>query len=248
MVTKAKDGGVLSVDLASRRYKDFGIAFLPGDSRAPEFPKPGVLGLEGTPDPEACAAALTEFCRETNTRVLLLDGPQGWRMPGSSIENMRLCERVLNTPAKTGIPGHTKPGTYLAYTQFSVDLFHHLRLDHGWSLLNRNWHRRRRTRWAIETFPSSAWQLLGLPRLPGKSRAKRADLDRWSRLLSQVSGYEFPAKLSHDQLQAAVVLPLGRAVLEGDIERVFLAGVEPFLSEDGEVLEGLIACPRWPEI
>lgn len=244
MVSDLRSSGVFSVDLASKRYRDFGFAYLPSGSSEPVFPKAKDLGLTDEPEAEACAKALNTFCKASNVSVLLLDGPQGWKHPKSSIEHMRLCERVLNTPGKTGVPGEAKPKTYLRYIHFSIDLFHELRSKLGWELLKPTWHRRRRARWAVETFPSSAWELLGLERLPSKSKARRADLNAWAEKLSTVTGYKLPEKLSHDELQAAVVLPLGRAIVERKPEQVILAGVEPILYPADVVYEGYIANPR----
>lgn len=235
---------VLSIDLASSSYSNFGIAFLETRGRTPAFPSPKDLNLRGDPDPEKCAEALATFCNATKTTVLMLDGSQAWRLPGSSIEHMRLAERVLNTPGKTGDPGQVKPKTYLKYTTFSIDLFNHLHSDYGWERLTEVWYRRRKAKYIVEVFPSSAWELLGLPRLPGKSKTKRADLDKWTRLLANVTGYELPKGLKHDQLQAAVVLPAGEALAARNQEGVILSGMDPIVTPDGTTHEGWIVNPR----
>lgn len=235
---------VLSIDLASRRYKDFGFALLEVGSNEPTFPEPSDLGLSGEPEAGACAAALNSFCTANDVMVLLLDGPHAWRHPESSIEHMRLAERVLNTPGKTGIPGQAKPKNYLRYIQFSIDLFQHLHSDYKWSLIDSRWHRKRKQRWVVESFPSAAWELLGLDRLPGKSKAKRADLNRFTKKLAEITGYTLPKGLSHDQLQAAVVLPAGEAIARREQEGVILVGFDPIMDEDGNVLEGWIVEPR----
>jgi hypothetical protein len=235
---------VLSIDLASSSYSRFGIAFLETKSQTPAFPSPKDLNLSGDPDPKQCAEALATFCNATKTTALLLDGSQAWRLPGSSIEHMRLAERVLNTPGKTGNPGQVKPKTYLKYTNFSIDLFNHLLSDYGWERLTEVWYRRRKARYVVEVFPSSAWELLGLPRLPGKSKAKRADLNKWTKLLADVTGYELPKGLKHDQLQAAVVLPAGEAIVKRDRDGVILSGMDPIVTSDGTTHEGWIVNPR----
>lgn len=235
---------VLSIDLASRRYKDFGIALLEVGSNQPAFLEPEELGFEGEPQAESCAAALEAFCVANDVTVLLLDGPHAWRHPKSSIEHMRLSERVLNTPGKTGNPGEAKPKTYLRYTQFSIDLFQILHFEYKWSLMEAGWQRKRNRRWAVESFPSAAWALLGLDRLPGKGRTKRADLNRFAKKLSQVTGYELPSGLSHDELQAAVVLPAGEAIARRDPGGVLLVGYEPIIDKHDNVLEGWIVEPK----
>jgi hypothetical protein len=235
---------VLSIDLASRRYKDFGIALLEIGSNEPIFPEPAELSLDGEPEASDCAAALDAYCQTNDVMVLLLDGPHAWRYPKSSIEHMRLAERVLNTPGKTGVPGQAKPKNYLRYIQFSIDLFQHLHSEYRWSLIDSQWHRKRSKRWVVESFPSAAWELLGLDRLPGKSKTKRADLNRFAKKLARVTGYKLPKGLSHDQLQAAVVLPAGEAIAVRDPGGVLLVGIDPIIDKDGNVLEGWIVEPR----
>lgn len=231
----------LAIDLASRRYRDFGIALLADGETTPQFPEPASLGLEDPPEAESFTRALQAFARQENVDLLLLDGPQGWRHPQSPIEHMRLCERVLNTPAKTGEPGTAKPGTMLRYVQFSVDVFQHLRADHGWQLLDERWPRRH-GRLAVEVYPSVAWSLMGLERLPGKSRAGK-ELGGWRQQLARATDFTLPKDLNHDQLQAAVVLPLGHAFHKKREDLVILAGIDPII-ERGIVFEGLIASPR----
>ena len=234
-------GNTLAVDLASRRYRDFGFALRREGDPTVTLPTAADLGLEDPPDAETFASALADFAGVEDIDVLLLDGPQGWRHPDSPIDHMRLCERVLNTPGKTGTPGHAKPGTYLNYIQFSIDTFHHLRTDHNWSLLTEDWAGGSSAQWAVEVYPSAAWSLLGLDRIPGKSRSE--DLDPWREALARVTGYVLPKDMNHDELQAAVVLPLGNAINEQREDLVVLAGVDPFVQE-GVVYEGLIASPR----
>ncbi len=234
-------GDTLSIDLASRRYRDFGFALRREGDPTVTALQPDHLGLKDPPEPEVFAATVDDFARSENFELLLLDGPQGWRHPDSPIEHMRLSERVFNTPGKTGVPGQAKPGTFLNYIQFSVDTFHHLRVDHGWSLLTEDWGDRRPRRWALEVYPSVAWSLLGLDRLPGKSR--KAELEPWRKNLARVTGYVLPKELSQDELQASVVLPLGTAINKKRPELALLAGVDPII-ENGVVYEGLIASPR----
>lgn len=236
-------GNTLAVDLASRRYRDVGFAFLETGEVMPQFPTPAELGLEDPPEAAALAEALDRFARAHDVTSILLDGPQGWRHPASPIDYMRLCERVLNTPGKTGIPGTTRPKTYLNYVTFSIDVFAHLRAS-GWSLLTTDWADQRRQRWAVEVFPSVAWSLLGMDRLPSKSKVGKR-LAPWRKRLAAATGYALPTKLTHDQLQAAIVLPLGTSLSKQRQELVLLAGVDPIF-EDETVYEGLIASPRLP--
>ncbi|MGA9192995.1 MAG: hypothetical protein WBZ24_14785 [Anaerolineales bacterium] len=232
---------VLSVDLASRRYRDFGFAYLRLGSRAPLFPKPDELGLQDPPDPTSFADALEAFCRNHEVGALLLDGPQAWRYPGSQIEHMRLCERALNTPGKTGVPGHVKPAPMLKYVLFSIDVFRHLHDQYGWSFLTHDWSTQPHQRWVVEVFPSSAWSTLGWQRLPSRPRSA-AKIEPWRRMLAKGLGLDLPDHLTHDEIQASVVLPLGEAIVNKDKQRIVLAGVDP-IWENGNVYEGLIANP-----
>lgn len=237
---------VLSIDLASKDYGDFGFCLLTGGLARLRFPGPEALGLEGRPRPTELAGAVSRLCRREAVTVVLIDGPQGWRWPESPIRHMRLCERVLNTPARTGPPGIVKPSTYLTFVRFSIDVFHHLRHDHGYSLLIEEWAVMPERTWLVESFPSAAWRLFGLPRLPSKLRAKGVDLRPWCLALSDRIGLDLPPSLTHDQLQAAVAVLAGRAIAEGDTAGVMMAGVDPIISSGGVVFEGWIALPCLP--
>lgn len=239
-----KAQAVFSVDLATRRYRDLGMAFLPANSEQVSLVLPDELGLSGEPQVAPLAAALDAFCTRERVSVLLLDGPQGWRHPASQIEHMRLCERVLNTPCKTGTVGLVKPRTYQNYVQFCIDLFATLRLEYGWKLLTQQWNRKRSARWIVESFPSAAWPMMGLPKLPAKSKTKKTQIETWAQNLSAITGLELPSKLTHDQLQSIVVLPAGRAIAENKPDEVILSGTDPFTTKEGDILEGWIANPR----
>jgi hypothetical protein len=234
---------VLSIDLAHARYDDNGIVFLEEGSAEPRCILPSTLGLNGKPEIFEFALALEEFCCENRVSVLMLDGPQGWRYPLSQIQHMRLCERVLNTPGKTGIVGQVKPRTYLGYIQFSIDLFTELRVNHGWDLLTRDWYRSPFKRWLVESFPTAAWKTLGLSPLPAKSKTTQKDLVLWRAQFIRQTGWHVQDQITHDQLQAAVVIPAGQSIALRQASEVLLAGVDPFLDEEGHVLEGLIPLP-----
>ena len=234
---------ILSIDLASRRYSDFGIAQLEPGSVQPSFPAPEQLGLAGKPEPASCAQAIARYAAQEGVSVLLLDGPQGWKYPHSPIAHMRLCERVFNTPGRTGVPGHVKPRTYQGFISFSIALFTQLRLEYGWALLEEAWELRSGQRWIVETFPSAAWRTLGLHKLPAKARTETSELGRFQTSLALATGYQLPHPLSHDQLQAAVVLPAGEAIARKDSGGIVLAGFDPLPGPGDIVYEGWIVCP-----
>lgn len=232
---------IFSVDLASKRYRDFGWAILEVGSGQPSFPTYKHLGLSDPPDAATCAQAVHQYCLHEQVGVILLDGPQAWRHPKSPIEHMRLCERVLNTPGKTGLPGQVKPKTYLHYITFSIDLFREL-LGMGWALLREEHFQKPIKRLVIESFPSSSWQTLGLEKLPAKGRIKTHELEPFRKSLARATGYKLPKQLTHDQLQAAVVLPMGEALTRADRSSLVMAGIDPIV-EEGQIYEGWIPLP-----
>ncbi len=236
----------LSIDLATRDYRDIGFAHLETGSRQPVFLKPEALDLNGVPSVLDLAVALNTFCIEHDVSTLLIDAPHAWKDPNSGVDHMRIAERVLNTPGKTGTVGHVKPGTLLNYTIFSITLFETLRKEYGWNLLTARWAANSRKRYIVESFPTAAWRTLGLDPLPGKSRARKADLKSWRDQLQRAAGYVLPEKISHDELQAAVMLPAGEAISSRDRDHVLLLGVQPSFSQAGDVIEGYIAVPCRP--
>jgi hypothetical protein len=239
--------GVLSIDLASKNYGDFGFAYLSEGSQSPEFIHANQLDLQGKPLPGDCAFRLDEYSRQKEISVLILDGPQGWKSPNSGVDHMRLCERVLNTPAKTGVIGMVKPSPALRFVAFSISLFHSLRVDFGWQLLTEDWFRDGAERWIVEGFPTSAWKTLGLDSLPAKSKTKQQAINRWTRELQLVTGLNLPDSPSHDQLQAAAMLPAARAIVHKRPDQVILSGMDPIITRNSDVLEGWIANPRIAE-
>jgi hypothetical protein len=237
-------GNILSIDLASRNYSDNGIVFLPIGSIQPQWIKASDLGLIGKPLAHELAYGLNQFCEQQEVRVLLIDGPQGWKSPKTEFEHMRLCERILNTPTKTGPIGYIKPITSLRFVAFSINLFHILRLDYNWNLLTEDWSKYPEKRWVVEVFPSTAWQTLGLQSLPSKPKTTIHLLSKWRKDLSIVTNYKIPTKVTHDELQATVVLPAGQAIAEGNPEGVLLSGMDPIITRRGDVLEGWIVNPK----
>lgn len=136
----SQPGIILSVDLASRSDPDNGTVYLPTIRDEIQVVQPRVLGLDGTPSPDDFAYALDAFSQQESESVILLDGPQGWRLPGSMIQHMRLCGRVLYSPGRAGELGFVKPKTLQSYVQFSINLFSQLHDQYGWQLITQDWH------------------------------------------------------------------------------------------------------------
>lgn len=231
----------ISVDVASRRYRDMGIAVVErrGDGVFASLHDPESLGLRGSPDPEALADALRELGERVGAAGVMLDGPQGWKSPSSAPAHCRVCEKKLATPGKTGVPREVKPPSMARYVEFSIDVFDAL-------------HRRRWPRFgapvesadgvAAESFPTAAWRSLGLPALPSKRRATRSDVrDRLS-MLSRRLDVAVGGEPDHDELQAVVAGLAGLGMMNDPDIGARAVGRTPRLQ--GEVwVEGFIVSP-----
>src|ERR1019366_4992681 len=115
----------LSVDLAYTDYRDIGIVTLEkvgGRIRATAVPLV-TRGLRGRPTVAILADALVALAYEIDAEWIFIDGPQGWKAPDNGLEHARVCERALATQGKTGLPGVTKPGNYVGFITFAIELF-----------------------------------------------------------------------------------------------------------------------------
>jgi hypothetical protein len=231
---------ILSIDLAHRRWRDFGAAVVRAGSSGATYE---LLPSEDarTPAPDDVADFAVHTARQFNASLILLDGPQGWKDPMNGLTHSRMCERELNTPGKTGLPQNAKPANYLPFIKFSIHVFD--------ALDARGWRRFDPGVWragdlaVVETFPLSAWRSLGLKSLPAKSKARPSDIFACFQRLTNsrlVSGGETVP--THDQLQAIVAGLGGLGILTGDKRRYSLAGA-PSSIVDGTWREGYIANP-----
>jgi len=229
---------VLSVDLASRRYRDNGIALLHGqwgDVQC-ELIAPESLGLRDTPDPERYADALHALSTTAGARLILLDGPQGWRAERSELVHQRQCERATHAPGKTGVPGVVKPASWTRMAVFSVALFDAL-AARGWPRFTSAW---TGAPAAIESFPTQAWRSLGLPAMPG--RANTESTAPWIHHLNALGLRDLTSSPTHDEVQALVAGLAGVQLLQFGRAGVDLRGSDPLL-ERGQWREGWIVCP-----
>ena len=221
---------VLSVDLAYKNYADVGAAVLERDQGLIQCQLVRIP-LTGAPSPEALAEYLDRFCFREGIRLLLLDGPQGWKAKDNGLRHSRQCERKLNTPAKTGEPMSVKPANYGVFVSFSIAVYDALGAR-GWQRLSTVGSALEPTRRIlIESFPLSAWRSLGIAPLPAKAKAQPADLASRVAELQEL----FPLRLSgtptHDQLQAVVSGLAGLALEHNEWETCAVAGLPPALEE-----------------
>jgi hypothetical protein len=230
---------VVSIDLASRRFDHIGIAVLHSidGATAVELVEPRAHGMIGAPQVASVARLAVELASAAGARLILIDGPQGWRASASAIDHMRLCERCTATPGKTGLPGVVKPASWTAMARFSVGLFDELD-GRGWPRLAGESSAERA---AVEVFPTRAWRALGHRPLPAKSR--RPDLAPWAERLACDYGIAWPRPPSHDELQAVVAGLGGLALESAELAAIDLHGMPPF-REGGSWREGFILSPR----
>lgn len=228
---------VVSVDLAYKNHRDIGVAVLERkeDHVHCEFHK---VALTGTPQIEPLADYLNALCRERGVSLLLIDGPQAWKHPDNGLIHSRLCERALNTPAKTGLLGAVKPAAYTAFVTFSIDVFAALQ-RRGWKFYE-GLPSSEQT--VFETFPAAAWKSLGLRSLPSKAKIKPGDLERYLTLLTERVPIVHDRNLTHDDLQALVSGLAGVAYEHGFAAGFATAGESPSLL-DGIWREGFIVNP-----
>lgn len=232
---------VVSVDLASKSYRDIGVVALHVD-RGRVLIEPvrlESLGIHGKPTAKPLATFLAAFADELDARLIFLDGPQGWKSPDNGLQHARRCEKELATQGKTGLPGNTKPANYLNFISFSIEVFNELEargfprlevLDPGC------------TKAAVESFPTSSWRTLGLKPLPGKRKANEEEIASKLQELCDLLPCQPTSYLTHDELQAAVSGLAGIAMENQHVAGYESSGVRPF-QKDGTWREGYIVNP-----
>jgi hypothetical protein len=167
--------------------------------------------------------------------LLVLDGPQAWAEPPRLT---RECERKLGAPAHTP---HLPPALgrpFAGYIQGSVALFDDL-VHAGWVLPGLG---SRVT--LLEGYPGAAWPVLAGRKLPAKGC--EAGLAARRALLAQAGLLGLPPKLTHDELDAALLTLLGlRFAAPGASpgERAVLVGKPVARDARGVLREGQIVMP-----
>ncbi len=236
---------VLSIDLAFSRSQDFGVCVLkqrPGRVQARFIPAEG-LGICDPLDSVKCADSIKRFCHKEEVPIVFLDGPQGWKCPRSPLPHSRLCERLLNTQANTGVKGSVKPKSFTKFVEFSIAVFKRL-CENGGVLVQKPIIDKQPSQLtAIESYPRSAWAKLGLSPLPGKKKATPQDVRERYKSLEDAFNLSADGEPTHDQLCALVAGLAGLAILSGDKEGYIAEGAPPKLIAD-TVTEGYIVNPR----
>ena len=229
---------VLSIDLAARRYRDNGIVILTAHETVvqAELIDPANLGLSGEPSAHELARRISDLAGSHTCRLILLDGPQGWKSSMNERVHQRECEALARTPGKTGTPNVVKPASWTRMARFSIEVFDALHGE-GWPRLSFNW---TDAPAAVETFPTHAWRTIGVPTLPAKRR--KPNLEAWLGALRAQRGLRCRRTPNHDELQAIVAGMGGLDLFIGGIKNCAVLGRNPHF-EDGSWREGLIICP-----
>jgi len=231
---------VVSIDLATRRYADIGIAVLTQQAQAltVDFLPPADHGLTGEPNAQAFAQWIDDLAGKVKAQVITIDGPQAWKDPANGLLHSRVSERLLHTQTKTGPPGVAKPGTGLRFVTFSIEFFDHLTVL-GWPRLMTAPVGPLTMNTAVEVFPTAAWRALGLPPLPAKSKTKPSDVARWLSRLQALCPLVLNGEPTHDELQA-LIGGLGGLALAKGIETGYQLLGKPLFRRDGVWYEGYI--------
>jgi len=261
---------ILSVDLAYSRWSDLGLVILdrprPSDSpkklasanrprSRPALVDCEIFSWDGSDlieeqrnapiQPEILAGRLHHVCLKRDIRIIMLDGPQAWKSCSNGCAHSRLSERLLNTAAKTGLPGMVKPATYRTFAEFCVDVYD--------SLCRRGWRRMATSdqptsandRILVESYPYASWKSLGLKPLRSKRTARVSDLAEAFAALNSLVPLKVNRPPNHDQLQAIVAGLSGLALEVRDHSGARIVGTPPH-RENGQWREGFIVLPVAP--
>jgi hypothetical protein len=226
---------VLGIDLGAS-WQTTGSAVLSFEKRDWVACTPGaIVWPESACTPALFAATIIRFALENNIGAISLDGPQGWRDPEVSGNFVgRDCERLARTPGKTGTFGNSKPGSWLAWIQFSILAYERLLATPNAVLVNNPddpclLPLPDRKFYVLECFPTSTWRRAGLKSLPGHN-IDLATMQAFARelqatfCLPDVVPTGAHGNAEHDNLQA-IVAALPAAALLGGPCRAYPCGV-----------------------
>lgn len=239
---------ILSVDLAYRRYEDFGFCLLEesaGKAVDVQYLHHQVIGLGGAPRAEIFANRVLRFCLDTGVSILMLDGSQGWKDPDSGLLHQRVCEKELNTQAKTGIKEEVKPANFKPFVSFAISVFSVLNKTGYCSLVTEpKIVMPARGILLVETYPHSAWKKLGIRPLARKQKCPPEQITRNAEELKR--RFEIPETRTptHDELSVLVAGLAGVAIADDNTSGYIASGLPPKLVPEGDILEGYIVNPR----
>lgn len=194
---------------------------------------------------EILAGRLNHLCNARGIRILMLDGPQAWKSASNGCLHARASESLLNTAAKTGLPGLVKPATYRTFSEFCVDVYDGL-CRRGWRRLATSDQPTTTDRILVESYPHAAWKSLGLKPLKSKRRARVSDIAEAIAALNAVIPLQVDRLPNHDQLQAIVGGLPGLALEARDQFGARIVGMPPH-RENGQWREGFIVLPALPQ-
>jgi hypothetical protein len=208
---------VLGVDLAVAQWSSNGSAVISFDRNAdPAISRwldvvPGAVTWPTVAlTPVSMVDSICHFVTEQRIAAVSMDGPQGWRDPGTAAHLPgvgRRCEYEAHTQGKTGIYGRTFPGNQRPWIEFCIRVFE-LLLSRGAILVDSA-----NTSelslppagqfYLLECFPTSTWKKNGLPNLPAKR--KNPPVNAYWQVLRTAFQIPGPAAIDdHDNLQAVV--------------------------------------------
>jgi hypothetical protein len=205
---------VLGVDVASRRWRDVGVAALTLSDSGGSVSAVDVPAIEWphrTPlTPRALAEVIDEYSLANEICAVSIDGPQGWRNPvAPEAQGVgRACERSARTPGKTGLRGTTYPANQVGWISFSIELFDcFLERDYV-SLASDPAIRGLEVPalhhyYVLECFPTVTWRSSGLKSLPAKTKSPNT-MSFAQPLRGRWPLPELPSTIGHDDLQAIV--------------------------------------------
>lgn len=163
----------------------------------------------GAFDARSLADAIDAAARAHRVAAVALDGPQGWREPGSTCRGVgRHAELSARCPGKTGCYGTSYPGTYIGWVRLCIEVFD-LLLSKAGVLLADDAQRSRAGvdggYHLLECFPTSTWRASGLQPLPGHRNAPPEVVRHFATRLATAYGLPGSALVdNHDNLQAIV--------------------------------------------
>jgi hypothetical protein len=232
---------ILGIDLATRRYSDIGVALLHQSASAihVNFLHPAAAGLGGPPQVAMLAEWVADVARQHDVAIIAIDGPQAWKAPDNGLDHARLCEQLLRTQAKTGLPGAVKPGPALRFVRFAIDFFDAL-AEAGWPRLADAATLPPHSPVTVEVFPTAVWRALGLRPLPAKGKSSVSDIGCWRRQVAERFSLCFRTAPGHDELQALMAGLVALALASGQRDEVALYGAPPYFG-GGVWREGYIA-------